>query len=82
MVRNASIVGLEADPSDVEDFDVAAADVERALHERRQRVGRPAGSSKEQVSLRLDREVVERFRAGGPGWQTRMNEALRKAAGF
>lgn len=46
------------------------------------KAGRPAGSSKEQVSLRLDRDVVERFRAGGPGWQTRMNKALRKAAGF
>lgn len=42
--------------------------------------GRPAGSSKEQVSLRIDRDVLERFRAGGPGWQSRMNEALRRAA--
>ena len=37
---------------------------------------------KEQVSIRLDREVVARFRASGPGWQTRMNEALKKAAGI
>ena len=42
--------------------------------------GRPAGSDKEQVTLRLDREVLDRFRAGGPGWQTRMNEALRRVA--
>lgn len=42
--------------------------------------GRPRGSNKVQVALRLDRDVVERFRAGGPGWQSRMNEALRKAA--
>jgi uncharacterized protein (DUF4415 family) len=41
--------------------------------------GRPAGSNKEQVSLRIDKDVLERFRAGGPGWQSRMNEALRKA---
>jgi uncharacterized protein (DUF4415 family) len=34
------------------------------------------------VSLRLTREVVERFKAGGPGWQTRIDEALRKAAGL
>ena len=32
------------------------------------------------VSLRLDREVVEHFKATGPGWQTRINLALRKAA--
>ena len=34
------------------------------------------------VSLRLTREVVERFKADGPGWQTRMDEALKKAAGL
>jgi uncharacterized protein (DUF4415 family) len=34
------------------------------------------------VSLRLSREVVERFKADGPGWQTRMDEALKKAAGL
>jgi uncharacterized protein (DUF4415 family) len=33
------------------------------------------------VSLRLSREVVERFKAGGPGWQTRIDKALKKVAG-
>ncbi len=42
--------------------------------------GRPRGSKKQQVSLRLDRDVLDRFRAAGPGWQTRINEALRRAA--
>ncbi|HWI88305.1 MAG TPA: BrnA antitoxin family protein [Sphingomicrobium sp.] len=46
------------------------------------RRGRPPGSSKDLVSLRLDKEVIEHFRASGPGWQTRMNDALRKAAGL
>jgi uncharacterized protein (DUF4415 family) len=36
---------------------------------------------KEQVSLRLDREVLDYFQEGGPGWQDRINEALRKIAG-
>ena len=36
---------------------------------------------KEQVSLRLDREVLDYFQDGGPGWQDRINEALRKIAG-
>jgi uncharacterized protein (DUF4415 family) len=36
---------------------------------------------KEQVTLRLDQDVLEHFQAGGPGWQDRINEALRKAAG-
>lgn len=44
------------------------------------RVGRPRGSAKEQVSLRIDKDVLAKFRAGGAGWQTRINEALRKAA--
>ena len=36
---------------------------------------------KEQVSLRLDREVLDYFQEGGSGWQDRINDALRKAAG-
>ena len=36
---------------------------------------------KEQVTLRLDQDVLEYFREGGPGWQDRINDALRKAAG-
>ena len=36
--------------------------------------------AKEQVSLRLDREVLDYFQEGGPGWQDRINEALRKVA--
>lgn len=36
---------------------------------------------KELVSLRIDQEVLEHFQADGPGWQDRINEALRKAAG-
>jgi uncharacterized protein (DUF4415 family) len=36
---------------------------------------------KELVSLRIDQDVLEYFREGGPGWQDRINEALRKAAG-
>ncbi|WP_425057296.1 BrnA antitoxin family protein [Sphingobium vermicomposti] len=35
--------------------------------------GRPRGSNKEKVSLRLDKDVLERFRAAGPGWQSRIN---------
>lgn len=41
--------------------------------------GRPTGSNKQQISLRVDRDVLDRFRADGPGWQSRMNEALRRA---
>jgi uncharacterized protein (DUF4415 family) len=36
---------------------------------------------KELVSLRIDQDLLEYFREGGAGWQDRINEALRKAAG-
>lgn len=46
--------------------------------------GRPPqrDRAKQQVTLRLDPDVIEKFREGGPGWQGRMNEALRKAVGL
>lgn len=40
------------------------------------------GTAKRQVTLRLDPDVIERFRADGPGWQGRINAALRKAVGL
>ncbi len=36
---------------------------------------------KEQVTLRIDRDVLDFFQEDGPGWQERINAALRKAAG-
>jgi uncharacterized protein (DUF4415 family) len=38
-------------------------------------------NAKETVSLRIDRDVLDYFQEGGPGWQERINDALRKAAG-
>jgi uncharacterized protein (DUF4415 family) len=35
--------------------------------------------AKEMVTLRIDSEVLAHFQDGGPGWQDRINEALRKA---
>jgi uncharacterized protein (DUF4415 family) len=47
------------------------------------RGGRPKKPmAKEAVNIRLDPDVVAHFRAGGPGWQSRINAALRKAAGL
>ena len=37
--------------------------------------------AKELVSLRIDRDVLDHFQEDGPGWQERINAALRKAAG-
>lgn len=40
----------------------------------------PLANRKQAVSLRLDPDVIEQFRATGPGWQTRINDALRRVA--
>jgi uncharacterized protein (DUF4415 family) len=34
------------------------------------------------TTIRLSPDVLERFKAGGPGWQVRIDEALRKAVGL
>lgn len=39
-------------------------------------------TAKETVSLRLDQDVLDAFQAEGPGWQDRINAALRQAAGL
>ena len=41
------------------------------------RRGLKAPAAKESISLRVDPEVLEWFRAQGAGWQTRMNAVLR-----
>jgi uncharacterized protein (DUF4415 family) len=42
--------------------------------------GRPVSDrSKKLVSLRLSPEVIDHFKGGGPGWQTRINDTLLRA---
>ena len=38
-------------------------------------------NAKELVSLRIDRDILDHFQEAGPGWQDRINEALRKVVG-
>ncbi len=41
--------------------------------------GRPKSKNpKVQITLQLDQDIVEKFRQTGSGWQSRMNDALRK----
>ena len=43
-------------------------------------LGRPkAERTKVPVTMRLDPDVLEFYKATGPGWQTRMGEVLAKA---
>ncbi|WP_284776906.1 BrnA antitoxin family protein [Agrobacterium sp. lyk4-40-TYG-31] len=55
----------------------------KAIDDLRTPRGRPTlENPKKQITLRLDEDVITRFRQSGKGWQGRMNEALRKAAGL
>lgn len=43
--------------------------------------GRPkADVTKQSVTLRIDRDAIDYFKAGGPGWQTRINDVLVREA--
>lgn len=45
------------------------------------RPGRPKTETpKEAINIRLDPDVLAHYRAGGPGWQSRINRDLRKVA--
>ncbi len=45
--------------------------------------GRPkTGAAREQISVRLDPDVVARLREAGPGWQSQINAMLRRALGI
>ena len=52
-------------------------EMQAGIEEYRKRRGRPVGSDKESTTIRLDRDILAAFRASGPGWQTRINAALR-----
>jgi uncharacterized protein (DUF4415 family) len=61
-------------------FATAFPDLMEAIRRGR---GRPAiANPRKQISLRLDGDVIEKFKSTGKGWQSRVNEALRKAAGL
>lgn len=67
----------DAEPEDDEDSPDATMLMREAIAKRR--AGRPTGrGNKEQVAIRFDKDVLLSFRASGPGWQTRMNDALRE----
>ena len=71
----------EAPPLDREWFERAEIREGERLVRPARAVGRPRKAApKQAVNIRLDPEVLAHFRATGPGWQSRINEALRKAA--
>ena len=70
----------EADFKEAKPFTEVFPGVAEGLQKSR---GRPkVEAPKKQVTLRLDADVVEFFRQAGPGWQSRINDSLRKSAGL
>ncbi len=66
------------DGVDEDDRPLSKDEMRAGMEAAAKRRGRPVGSGvKEQVAIRIDREVLAAFRAGGAGWQTRMNDALK-----
>jgi uncharacterized protein (DUF4415 family) len=67
----------EIRPSDLKDarrFDQLPKSLQAKLRTR----GPQRTPTKEQISIRLSREVLEGFRAFGDGWQTRIDAALQE----
>jgi len=66
------------DGQDEDDRPMRKEDMLSGIEAARKKRGRPVGSgTKEQVAIRFDNEVLSAFRTAGPGWQTRMNDALK-----
>ncbi len=72
----------ELTKADMKNFRPAAevlpAEVHAMLGIRRR--GAQVAPVKEPVSIRLDADVLQHFRTTGAGWQSRVNQILRKAA--
>jgi uncharacterized protein (DUF4415 family) len=63
--------------------EVLPPELVRVLPKRRPgRRGPQNTPTKQQVTLRLDQDLVSHFRAMGSGWQSRINAMLRRAAGL
>ena len=64
--------GIAADP---DTYELGTEEFKRI-----KRVGRPRlDTPKIAVTIRYDKAVIDAFKADGPGWQTRMNDVLKKA---
>ena len=64
------------DGLDEDERPLTRIEMQEGIEAIRKRRGRPAGSDKTQIALRVDNDTLAAFRAMGHGWQTRMNAAL------
>ena len=64
------------DGKDEDDRPLTEAEMRAGIAQYKRSRGRPAGSNKEQVAIRLDRNLVDFLRSTGKGWHTRVNDVL------
>jgi uncharacterized protein (DUF4415 family) len=77
--KGSARISLETDTPEITEAWIAEADLLRG--EKVVRRGRPRlADPKQLLSLRLPPKVIARWKATGPGWQTRMAKALEKSA--
>ena len=77
--KNSSPTLPDPELPEITDAWIASADLYHG--EKPVRSGRPKVANPRQLlSLRLPPRVIARWKASGPGWQTRMAEALEKSA--
>jgi uncharacterized protein (DUF4415 family) len=84
--RRKALANLD-EMSDLEDASISAdalADPDNPpADDLLRRRGRPLSPNRKRaIKLRIDPDVIDRFRQSGPGWQSRMNDVLRKAVGL
>jgi len=74
--KNGEVRELAAE--DMAKFKPAAAVLPASLRNKLGVRGPQKTPTKERITIRLSREVVEQFRESGEGWQTRVDAALRE----
>ena len=66
------------DGKDEDERPLTKNEMQAGIAKYRRSRGRPAGSTKEQIAIRFDADVLTALRATGKGWQTRVNDAMRE----
>jgi len=84
--KKRSGVAEWVDPDDAPPITDAVFDQAEVFHGNtfiRRGRGRPkSDATKEQISVRLDPDVLAKLREAGPGWQSQINAMLRRALGL
>jgi uncharacterized protein (DUF4415 family) len=83
MARRKPLIDTDGDvreltADDMAKFKPAAEVLPQSLRKKLGVRGPQKAPTKERITIRLSREVVEQFRESGEGWQTRVDSALRE----